>query len=222
MIKKYIYNILSILIFSFLLTACDVIFPESIFSFFYTFNSKAEVDEPIKFENRSTGAKTYLWDFGDGTTSTLENPTHSYKEKGQYTVALISINNRRKEPYTAKVEIYSKIPKSKIEIGSFDFHINSSLKLKAINEQNDKFKWEVKSEKENLSSNLKEFQINLTQPGRYFISLETSNERGTNLVKDTLIIFSTNIKPGFSYYEENGLKIIAKTGFAKEIKYQEL
>ncbi|HMX39567.1 MAG TPA: M43 family zinc metalloprotease, partial [Saprospiraceae bacterium] len=30
------------------------------------------------FVNNSTGASTYLWDFGDGTTSTQANPTHTY------------------------------------------------------------------------------------------------------------------------------------------------
>ncbi len=31
---------------------------------------------------------TYLWDFGDGTTSTEANPTHTYVNKGTYTVEL--------------------------------------------------------------------------------------------------------------------------------------
>ena len=31
---------------------------------------------------------TYLWDFGDNTTSTLSNPTHTYSAPGQYTICL--------------------------------------------------------------------------------------------------------------------------------------
>lgn len=31
----------------------------------------------------------YLWDFGDGTTSTLRNPTHRYTTAGNYTVSLM-------------------------------------------------------------------------------------------------------------------------------------
>ena len=31
---------------------------------------------------------TYLWDFGDGTTSTVKNPTHTYTTPGTYTVVL--------------------------------------------------------------------------------------------------------------------------------------
>ncbi len=35
-----------------------------------------------------TGTYTYLWDFGDATTSNLSNPTHVYANPGNYTVTL--------------------------------------------------------------------------------------------------------------------------------------
>lgn len=35
---------------------------------------------------------TYDWDFGDGATSTMENPTHVYTSDGTYTVTLIATN----------------------------------------------------------------------------------------------------------------------------------
>lgn len=41
------------------------------------------------FTDTSTGnPDTWMWDFGDGTTSTEQNPTHSYSEPGQFTVTL--------------------------------------------------------------------------------------------------------------------------------------
>lgn len=36
---------------------------------------------------------SYLWHFGDGTTSTSANPTHSYNNYGTYTVKLIATDN---------------------------------------------------------------------------------------------------------------------------------
>lgn len=36
----------------------------------------------ICFYNRSIKATSYLWDFGDGTTDTLENPVHVYNNPG--------------------------------------------------------------------------------------------------------------------------------------------
>ncbi len=38
--------------------------------------------------NQSFIAGTYLWDFGDGTTSSEKNPSHTYSEEGEYTVSL--------------------------------------------------------------------------------------------------------------------------------------
>lgn len=35
-------------------------------------------DSVVTFTNKSTGATTYAWDFGDGGTSTDENPVHTY------------------------------------------------------------------------------------------------------------------------------------------------
>ncbi|HKR07482.1 MAG TPA: PKD domain-containing protein [Bacteroidia bacterium] len=42
----------------------------------------------VNFTNTSTGATDYLWDFGDSTTSTLQNPNHNYTSPGIYTVTL--------------------------------------------------------------------------------------------------------------------------------------
>jgi len=42
----------------------------------------------VSFNNTSTNATTYLWNFGDGTTSTLNNPSHNYTTTGNYTVQL--------------------------------------------------------------------------------------------------------------------------------------
>ena len=40
------------------------------------------------FTNTSKGGETYMWDFGDGNTSTEESPTHVYDSPDVYTVTL--------------------------------------------------------------------------------------------------------------------------------------
>lgn len=42
----------------------------------------------VQFFNQSTGATSYLWDFGDGTTATSAQPSHTYTQNGVYTVTL--------------------------------------------------------------------------------------------------------------------------------------
>jgi PKD repeat protein len=46
----------------------------------------------VNFTDLSTGATSWDWDFGDGGTSTLQNPTHIYTVAGTYTVTL-SVNS---------------------------------------------------------------------------------------------------------------------------------
>lgn len=48
----------------------------------------------VHFENRSQGGKSYLWDFGDGNTSTAAHPDHVFKKKGTYTVELKVTNGK--------------------------------------------------------------------------------------------------------------------------------
>jgi hypothetical protein len=43
----------------------------------------------VSFTNTSMNATNYLWDFGDGDTSTMENPLHTY-DYGDYTARLIA------------------------------------------------------------------------------------------------------------------------------------
>lgn len=42
----------------------------------------------VNFTDNSPNAVAWLWNFGDGNTSTLRNPSHTYLNDGQYTVTL--------------------------------------------------------------------------------------------------------------------------------------
>jgi gliding motility-associated-like protein len=51
-----------------------------------------QVPLTVQFQNSSTNAVSYQWDFGDGTTSTQANPSHTYTQLGDYDVTLIVTN----------------------------------------------------------------------------------------------------------------------------------
>ena len=46
----------------------------------------------VNFTNTSQNATNYVWDFGNGTQSTLNNPSTTYINPGFYTVKLIAQN----------------------------------------------------------------------------------------------------------------------------------
>ena len=52
------------------------------------------VDATVDFTDNSTNNPTnWLWDFGDGNTSTQQNPSHTYAVAGTYTVCLTVTNS---------------------------------------------------------------------------------------------------------------------------------
>lgn len=47
----------------------------------------------VSFDNLTLGATSFLWNFGDGTTSTDASPQHTYTTGGTFIVKLIATNN---------------------------------------------------------------------------------------------------------------------------------
>ncbi len=66
-----------------------VILPPPVAAFSYQPTKPVE-NTPTTFTNESTGAVSYWWDFGDGSTSTEVNPTYQYFKTGTYEVCLIA------------------------------------------------------------------------------------------------------------------------------------
>ena len=66
----------------------------------FTFQTPGCVDTAVQFTNETengfgpncTEQANHMWDFGDGTTSNLENPSHIYTSPGTYTVTLTEEN----------------------------------------------------------------------------------------------------------------------------------
>jgi len=57
------------------------------------FANKDEVfipNDPVVFTNTSFNADSYLWNFGDGGTSTEQSPVYNYQSQGEYQVTLIA------------------------------------------------------------------------------------------------------------------------------------
>jgi PKD repeat protein len=47
----------------------------------------------VAFTDKSTGTPTkWKWSFGDGASSTIQNPKHKYSKAGSYTVTLTATN----------------------------------------------------------------------------------------------------------------------------------
>jgi PKD repeat protein len=57
-------------------------------------STTVSVNTPVHFTDKTLNSPTsWSWNFGDGVTSTEQNPTHAYPVKGIYTVTLTATNN---------------------------------------------------------------------------------------------------------------------------------
>jgi PKD repeat protein len=61
---------------------------------FFTNTQSGSAPLLVSFSDRSRGSLplNYIWDFGDGSTSSEQNPTHAYTGNGRYTVSLTVTN----------------------------------------------------------------------------------------------------------------------------------
>ncbi len=68
------------------------VYPYPISLFSATPNQATILDNNIYFNNSSIGGTQYMWDFGDGETSTNSNPYHHYSDTGYFVISLITQN----------------------------------------------------------------------------------------------------------------------------------
>jgi PKD repeat protein len=67
----------------------------------------------VQFNNQTTGAvNSRLWDFGDGSTSTLLHPNHTYAAPGTYNVCLISNGACRSDTQCLSINVCTSPPTS--------------------------------------------------------------------------------------------------------------
>ncbi len=69
------------------------------------------------FTNTSTGASSYMWDFGDGNTSNQQNPTYTYACSGTYVVVLTATNACGSVSYSQIINVASSPPATCITNG---------------------------------------------------------------------------------------------------------
>lgn len=69
----------------------DPVVEDPIASFQYAISETNFLE--VTFTNYSKNAESYAWNFGDGQTSTEENPVHVYTAAGTYQVALTATNS---------------------------------------------------------------------------------------------------------------------------------
>ena len=100
-----------------------------------------DISEALSLSDASSNSVSRLWDFGDGTTSGEENPTHTYEDAGIYFVSLTVFNEE--SCYDSKVIEVEVIPSGLNSVSnstndSFDFWVypNPGREILNLNTKN--------------------------------------------------------------------------------------
>ena len=72
----------------------------------FTISSNACEGDVISLNNSSTGASQFSWDFGDGNTSSLTSPNHSYSIDGDKVVQLIATSSCGTDTFSKTITIF--------------------------------------------------------------------------------------------------------------------
>ncbi len=65
--------------------------------------------QKITFSNLTSEGDSWVWNFGDGSQSTLKNPTKTYKKPGTYTITLTADSSRYRK-CAKEITVYDTIP----------------------------------------------------------------------------------------------------------------
>lgn len=99
----------------------------------------------VTFADGSTDASSYFWTFGDGTSSSNQNPTHDYTAAGNgtYTVTLISTGNCGVDTATSSIVIDCLVsaaePSNGVEVSVIPNPNDGQFRLEAAGLPNEKF-----------------------------------------------------------------------------------
>ena len=161
-------------------------------------------DLSVAFQNKSRGAVSYLWDFGDPTstpfnTSTEKNPTHTFTALGTYNVTLISNPTLDcSDTAIAKVNVYNKITGANFDLVDACANIELRLHDKSILSEGNPTRWKWTIDNQDTLS-AKDTSYAIKTVGIHEIKLKVSNENGcVDSIIKPLEIFPVPIIEAFS------------------------
>ena len=138
----------------------------------------------VRFKDFSENATSWLWDFGEGNTSSYPNPQHTYPREGNFVVSLTVSNENGSDSASVTIYVLNAsepsgpiLPKAKFIYNTTDGHVPLVIKFVDISENADCVMWYFGDGK---TSCCPEPAHTFCGPGSYTVSLAATNENGTS------------------------------------------
>ncbi len=159
----------------------------------------------VNFNNLTTNANSYSWDFGDGNISSETNPSHQYNLNGEYTVTLTATNDCGTTTTTQTVSITSSV------IAGFSSSIASGclpLEVQFTNESINatSFEWTFTGGSP-TNSTLVNPIVTYQNAGVYTVMLTAINSTGSSTIVETGFIVVEGVPFASFGTDVNGLTV---------------
>ena len=169
-----------------------------------TANFTSSINGPtVTFTNTSVGnPSTYHWSFGDGDTSILANPVHTYANPGTYTVTLTATNECGSSTKTQEVVILSSVPPT----AAFTANPSTGCVPQTVSFTNNStgassYSWSFPGGTPTSSTETNPVVL-YDSVGTYTVTLTASNSNGSSTATSTVTINTTPV-PGFTHAVSN-------------------
>ena len=180
--------------------------PEAKFSYF-------ALDLGVTFTNQSVNAKTFTWDFGDGTTSTKREPTKTYEKAGTYKVVLKATNITKTSEYVQDVIVTDVEPVAKFS------YTKNELQVLFNNQStnSESYLWDFGN---GHTSTLNNPLVTYAAEGTYKVSLTAYRGELSNSYSQTISVAYSNPKANFTYKVEQPLKVVLTNTSTSATSYE--
>lgn len=141
----------------------------------FSFSTPGNAPSAITFTNLSQHSDSYLWDFGDNSTSTENQPVHTFNSDGNFQIKLTAINANGTNSITKQISI------SKSPLANFTYstpgYAPTTITFTNTSQNSDTYLWDFG---DNNTSTDKNPQHLYTTAFTYNVKLKASNAFGSN------------------------------------------
>jgi len=172
-----------------------------------TFSQESLGGGTFRFIDESTNSPTsWEWDFGDGATSTEQNPEHTYAEPGEYQVCLVVANEAGAGEACLLVRVRLA------PAAAFSFELLEGASYRFVDRSSNRptaWSWDFG---DGTTSTERDPEHTYAEPGEYQVCLTATNEAGADQQCRTLMVGGGGAAPAAAFrFEDLGLGIFSFT-----------
>lgn len=154
----------------------------------------SEAEKQVTFTNRSKNATSFIWDFGDGETKKVQNPSdikHKFKKSGEIIVTLTAENEYSQSSKSLTIFVHPPAkPKAEFSIPTKALYVRSEVLFDDQSRYAETTTWEYGDGTSGTES-----RHTYKKPGDYIVMLTVTNTAGTDSAEAPITILTPEKVP---------------------------